>query len=1005
MKQIFRRGTIGLLAIMLSLSAVASLDTLYAQESTDISINSFELATGTGLEMGEAVYVSQKSISEDDIVVIEEDAETDTIIDAVEDCGIESNSWGANSDLRDYWSSFSTDYYYNLLTSEEQTLWDYLDVTCYALLTGTDNAVYNSYYGYFLPFYDASSLGLSRDDISTVIQLFTYSNPQYYFLSNQYTNSLSTVSIVLYSECGVGATRAALTEDLKEMLDEWILDVDATGIRSKEKLELEIHDLLCDTITYKRSTYDQSILSILKTSTTVCAGYTKAMTAMLSYFGIKNAFTFCFNGNSSENHVWNLVNINNVWYVCDVTWDDQDTYGIIYRYAYNTKNETFVENYGDTTIHKVESYPEWIREYVPALNSVMTAEYEYRLGAPKCAATENGDSVKVTLKAAHKNYTGAGIFYSKKLGDYYAKTEPTDRYTAALEFPYEEADYVLAMQKSAGDYQSSRIVKVDIPKEKQKKSYRVQFNANGGFVSAGSKIVKQGETYGTLPTPTYDGFTFDGWYTQKNGGTKISASTKVSITSDITLYAHWTAKKYTVSFNAAGGSVTMNRKTVTGGSKYGELPSAKRSGYSFLGWYTAKTGGTKITENSIVSISSNITLYAHWKASEYTVTFDANGGTVSTKSKVVTVGAKYGTLPTPVRTGYTFSGWYTAKTGGKKITESTVVFLSGNTKVYALWTIKKYTVTFKGNGGTVKTSTKSVNGGAKYGELPIPTRAGYDFAGWYTAQTGGTKITADSTVNITKNIVLYARWTAKQYTVTFDANGGRVSTANKVVTNGQKYGELPTPTKSGYLFAGWYTSKKGGTKIAQTTNVALTKNVVLYAHWSVPTKTTIVYNGNGGNVTVKSKSVKYGKLYGSLNKPKRAGYLFLGWYTQAEGGTLISASTPVPKAISVTIYAHWKKVSVPTGAIQKAINSASGRITVTIQKVKDAGGYQVRYSTNANMAGAKSVNVKASKTQTSINGLKKNKGYYVQVRTYYKDSAGKNVYGSWSDAIYIVIKK
>jgi uncharacterized repeat protein (TIGR02543 family) len=146
-------------------------------------------------------------------------------------------------------------------------------------------------------------------------------------------------------------------------------------------------------------------------------------------------------------------------------------------------------------------------------------------------------------------------------------------------------------------------------------TYTVTFNANGGSVSTASKTVTYASTYGTLPTPTRTGYTFAGWYTAASGGTSITSSTTVSITANQTLYAHWTANTYTVTFNAnGGGTPSPASKSVTYASTYGTLATVSRSGHEFLGWFTAASGGTQITESTTVSITAAQTLYAHWKA-------------------------------------------------------------------------------------------------------------------------------------------------------------------------------------------------------------------------------------------------------------------------------------------------------------------------------------------------------------------------------------------------------
>lgn len=213
----------------------------------------------------------------------------------------------------------------------------------------------------------------------------------------------------------------------------------------------------------------------------------------------------------------------------------------------------------------------------------------------------------------------------------------------------------------------------------------VTFNANGGSVATSNKTVTYGSTYGTLPTPTRSGYSFSGWYTAQSSGSLISASTTVTNSSNHTLYAHWSPLSYTVYFNANSGSVSTSNKSVTYGSTYGTLPTPSRSGYTFNGWYTASSGGSQVTASSTVTNASNHTVYAHWTQSSYTVSFNANGGSVPTSSKSVTYGSTYGTLPTPTRSGYTFNGWYTAQTGGSKITSSTTVSNASSHTLYAQW--------------------------------------------------------------------------------------------------------------------------------------------------------------------------------------------------------------------------------------------------------------------------------------------------------------------------------
>ena len=151
------------------------------------------------------------------------------------------------------------------------------------------------------------------------------------------------------------------------------------------------------------------------------------------------------------------------------------------------------------------------------------------------------------------------------------------------------------------------------------KYYTLTYNANGGSVSPASKSLMNGVPYGTLPTPTRSGYTFDGWYTKASGGTKVSSSTKIN--GNTTIYAHWTKNGgsgtnptnptyYTLTYNPNGGTVNPTSKTIAKGTAYGTLPTPTRAGYTFNGWYTKASGGTKVSAST--KISGNTTIYAHW---------------------------------------------------------------------------------------------------------------------------------------------------------------------------------------------------------------------------------------------------------------------------------------------------------------------------------------------------------------------------------------------------------
>lgn len=147
-----------------------------------------------------------------------------------------------------------------------------------------------------------------------------------------------------------------------------------------------------------------------------------------------------------------------------------------------------------------------------------------------------------------------------------------------------------------------------------KKKVKVTFNANGGKIGKATKKVKKitkNKKVGKLPKATYTGYTFKGWYTKKSGGKKVKKTTKAK--KKVTYYAHWSAKEYTVNFDANGGETpTVKSKKVKYKAKYGTMPSTKRAGYKLKGWYKAKSGGSQVTPTTTNTVAATDTLYAQW---------------------------------------------------------------------------------------------------------------------------------------------------------------------------------------------------------------------------------------------------------------------------------------------------------------------------------------------------------------------------------------------------------
>ena len=509
------------------------------------------------------------------------------------------------------------------------------------------------------------------------------------------------------------------------------------------------------------------------------------------------------------------------------------------------------------------------------------------------------------------------------------------------------------------------------------KGYTVSFNGNGGSTPS-AKTVYYDSTYGTLPSTSRTGYTFAGWYTAASGGSQITTSTKVAITANQTLYAHWTPKTFTVTLK--DGSTTVSTKTVTYDSTYGDLPTRNVTGYTFNGWYTATSGGSKVTSSTKVTITANQTLYAQRTANSYTVTYDLNGGSGSNYTRTITYGSTYGKVGDPTRTGYEFHGWYTSKTYETQVVETTLMKTAANHTLYAKWTPKTFTVTLKDGSTTV--STKTVTHDGTYGDLPTRNVTGYTFNGWYTAASGGSKVTSSTKVTITANQTLYAQRTANSYTVTYDLNGGSGSNYTRTITYGSTYGKVGDPTRTGYEFHGWYTSKTYETQVVETTLMKTAANHTLYAKWTPKTFTVTLKDGS---TTVSTKTVTYDGTYGDLPTRNVTGYTFNGWYTAASDGSKVTSSTKVTITANQILYA------------QRTANS----YTVTYDLNGGSGSNYTRTITYGSTYGKVD---NPTRTGYEFHGWYTSKTYETQVveTTLMKTAANHTLYAKWTPREYTI---
>ncbi len=435
-------------------------------------------------------------------------------------------------------------------------------------------------------------------------------------------------------------------------------------------------------------------------------------------------------------------------------------------------------------------------------------------------------------------------------------------------------------------------------------TYRVNFDAQGGNCPTSSITVTYDSTYGTLPEPARTGYSFIGWFTDVNdAGTKILSSTTVGITSDLTLYASWSANSYAVSFDAQGGACSTNTITVTYDSTYGILPTPTRTGYTFDGWFTEADGaGVQILSTTTVSITSDRRLYAAWSVDQYTVTFDSNGGT-AVASQTLDYGSLIALPDNPTLTGYSFGGWYSDSGLTTAWNFSANTLGAADMTLYASWTINQYTVSFESNGGTAVDS-QTLNYGSLVVEPTEPTQTGYTFDGWYSESGLTTAWDFSSDTLGAADMTLYAAWTADTYTVTFDAQGGTCATSSITATYDSAYGSLPEPTLTGYTFVGWFTEVDGaGLEITDTTIVNITEDLTLYAYWTYD-QYVVVFYSNGGS-SVEGLTLHYGDYIPEPESPTKEGHTFIGWYSDTALTTAWDFNANTLGTSDLALYAGW----------------------------------------------------------------------------------------------------
>ena len=322
---------------------------------------------------------------------------------------------------------------------------------------------------------------------------------------------------------------------------------------------------------------------------------------------------------------------------------------------------------------------------------------------------------------------------------------------------------------------------------------------------------------------------------------------------------------------------------------------------------TAKTG--EVASKEIKIVKSDVS------SIEYAITYELDGGRLfdgPTKYN----GTEEIVLPTPTKEGYEFKGWYATSEFLGNYIEKITIGESGNKCFYAKWekneTIVKYTITFEFNGGHADNIPNKYDGTEEV-VLPTPIFAGYIFKGWFETNEFTDAAVEKITIGTTGDKMYYAKWEVIEYTISYEVNGGQMESATTKYNVESPTVVLPTPTKEGYKFKGWFENDAFTGLAVEKVAAGSTGDKIYYAKWEkeengdpiLPDGVySITYETNGG--TLLNAPTQYdGKSDVYLFTPLRDGYYFIGWFASEDFSGSIVDKIEAGSTGNIKLYAKW----------------------------------------------------------------------------------------------------
>lgn len=430
-------------------------------------------------------------------------------------------------------------------------------------------------------------------------------------------------------------------------------------------------------------------------------------------------------------------------------------------------------------------------------------------------------------------------------------------------------------------------------------TYTLSYNGNGATGGSTSSQTGASAYYVKSCGFTKTGYTFSHW---TSGGYNYNPGDLIHLSSNKTLYAVWSANRYTVSYNANGGSGAPAAQTKYYGTTL-ILSTTKptRSGYAFLGWaYTSSsTASVSYNPGDAYTINAGAVLYAVWG---HSVSYNANGGSGAPATQYFRHGYS-ATLSSakPTWSGYNFVGWSESSSRDTAQVYSPGATLTSITKNYILYAVWQCIVKFYNNGSLYSQGYPRIGG-----TLTMPTLSSTSaatFGGWTDDE--GTHYNGGSVVTFMKSHTMTAVWIPITYTITYNGNNATGGSTAKQ-TGARTYTIRSCGfTKTGYNFRYWQTAS--GTKYYPGDSVTLNGNMTLYAYWEA-IRYTVSYNANGGTNAPESQTKYYGiDMTLRSDKPTWNNHTFAGWSTSSDRHAEIEYTNGAnyTKNESAVLYAVW----------------------------------------------------------------------------------------------------